>query len=273
MIRFAIVPVLLLLAAVPCRAQLDLGSQDIPQDSIDAYMAPFYRLAASALGSDRHLPEGDGFGWHAGLQGAVTPVPDRPPFEDADLSVLPMFRLEGGLSHDGIGIMARGLAWTDPRMGDLATFGGGLSLGRKFRGVPMPGLAGAGTAWVALVLGWDRLVFSSEYTYRYRGSLLALFDQDIPGDYTLAENLMAGGFQAALGLGSWRLHLEGMLESASGSFQYQYLDPRSGNRSRLTSDLEQVGLRVATGLTWKGFRLTTGWHHYPYVSTAWSYAR
>lgn len=273
MIRPAIVTALLFLSAAPCRAQLDLGSQDIPQDSIDAYMAPFYRLVGSVLGSDRHLPESDGFGWHAGLQGGAAPVPDEAPFEDVALSVLPMFRLEGGLRHRGIGIMARGLAWTDPRMGDLATFGGGLSVGRKFRGLPLPGSAGAGTAWTALVLGWDRLVFSSDYTYRYRGSVLALFDQDIPGDYTLAENLMAGGFQAALGLGSWRLHLEGMLELASGSFRYLYLDPRSGKPSRLSSDLDQAGMRAATGLSWKGFRVTAGWHHYPYVSTAWSYTR
>lgn len=264
---------LLFLAAAPCRAQLDLGSQDIPQDSIDAYMGPFYGLVAAVLGSDRHLPEGGRFGWHLGLQGAAAPIPQDPPFEDVALTLMPIFRLEGGLRLGGIGIMARGMTWTDPRMGDLATFGGGLSLGRRFRGLPLPGSDGSATSWAALVFGWDRLVFSSEYTYRYRGSLLALFDQDIPGDYTLAENLVAGGFQAALGLGSWSLILEGMLESASGSFRYLYLDPRTGNRSRLASDLERLGFRAASGLSWKGFRLMAGWRDYPYLSSAWSYTR
>ena len=259
------------MAAAPCRAQLDLGSQDIPQDSIDAYMAPFYRLAASGLGSDRYLPEGNAFGWHLGLQGGAAPVPDGRPFEDVTLSALPIFRLEGGLRYLGIGAMARGLAWTDPRMGDLTTFGAGLSLGREFLGIPFPGSQKDGTAWAALVLGWDRLVFSSEYTYRYRGSLIGLFNQDIPGDYTLAENLTGLGVQAAVGLGPWRLRAETLFEWASGSFRYLYLDPRSGERSRLSSDLEQSGLRMAGGLSWRGFRASAGWRDFPYVSAGWSY--
>lgn len=271
LLRPAVLPILVLLAA-PARAQLDLGSHDIPKDSIDAYMAPFYRLVAAGLGSDRYLPGGNGFGWHAGTQGGAVPIPEGRPFEDVAISLLPLFRMEGGLRAYGAGLMGRGLAWSDPRVGDLATYGGGLSLGREFGGVPLPG-GRAGTAFAALVLGWDRLEFSSEYTYVYEGTVLGLFGQEIPGNYTLAENLTGLGLQGALGLGSWRLRAEALVEWASGSFRYLYTDPRTGDPSRLESDLEEAGFRAGMGLGWRGFRVQASWRAFPAFSAGWSWTR
>lgn len=268
-----------LFVASPARAQLDLGSQDIPQDSIDAYMAPFYRLIACGLGADRHLPlptsgsAGPRFSWHAGLQGGAVPVPDGRLFREASLAALPVFRLEGGLGWEGLGIMVRGLTWSDPRMGDLATYGGGISLGRGFQWPSRTRADRPVSLAAALTAGWDRMVFESRYTYRYRGSLLSLFDQDIPGDYALSENLAGFGVQGSLGLGRLRLGLEALYERASGRFRHLYLDPRSGKNSTVTSDLEQTGFRSAAGLSYRGFRLQAGYRDFPYLSAGWSYGR
>lgn len=269
------IPILLLLAvlpAAPARAQLDLGSHDIPKDSIDAYMAPFYRLAASALGADRFLPSGNGFGWHAGFQGGAVPIPEDRPFDEVAISLLPLSRLEGGLRAYGVGLMGRGLAWSDPRMGEVATYGGAIAFGREAGGVPLPG-GRTGTAWAALVLGWDRLEFSSEYTYVYEGTVLGLFGQDIPGNYTLTENLAGLGLQGALGLGPWRLRAEAAVEWASGSFRYLYTDPRTGRPDRLQSDLSEAGFRSGLGLGWRGFRLHAAWRGFPVFSAGWSWIR
>src|SRR5688572_10829015 len=255
--------------AAPCAAQLDLGSHDIPKDSIDAYMAPFYRLVAAGLGADRYLPGGNAFGWHAGTQGGAVPIPEGRPFDDVAISLLPLFRMEGGLRAYGLGVMGRGLAWSDPRMGELTTYGGGLSLGREFGGVPLPG-GRAGTAFAALVLGWDRLEFSSEYTYVYEGTVLGLFGQEIPGNYTLAENLTGLGLQGALGSGDWRLRAESMVEWASGSFRYLYTDPRTGEPGRLSSHVSEAGFRAALGLSWRGFRVQAAWRDFPVFSAGWS---
>lgn len=264
----------LALGAVPARAQLDLGSHDVPQDRIDAHLEPFYRLVAAGLGADRNLPISDrgGIGWHAGIQGGGVPVPSGKPFEEAAISMLPLFRAEGGLHWGPVGLMGRGLTWSDPRMGDLATFGGALSAGHAFRGMALPGDR-AGAAEAALVVAWDRLEFSSEYTYRYRGSVLALFDQDIPGDYTLSENLTSGGLLAAFGMGRWRLHAEAMVEWTDARFRYLYVDPRTGKPARVSSEYRAPGFRSAGGLSWRGFRAQAGWRSFPYFAIGWSWIR
>jgi hypothetical protein len=286
---FPALALLALACAHPARAQLDLGSQGIPQDSIDAYMAPFYRLIACGLGADRHLPapglsgEGPGgpgpgaqvprFGWHVGFQGGAVPIPGGSPFNTVDISVLPVFRLEGGLRGSFVGVMARGLAWSDPRLGDLSTFGGAVSLGRSFTR-PDRALGGFPVSLEAALVGaWDRLVFASEYTYKYRGSLLSLFDQDIPGDYTLTENLLGYGLLGGARLGCWRLSVEGLVERASGRFRYLYLDPRSGGNSKVASDLGETGFRTAVGLSWRFLRVQAGWRDFPYLSAGIHYGR
>lgn len=265
---------LVALGAAPARAQLDLGSHDVPQDSIDAYLEPFYRLVAAGLGADRNLPvaAGSRIGWHAGLQGGAVPIPSGKPFQEVAISLLPLFRAEGGLHLGPVGVMGRGLAWSDPRMGGLTTYGGALSAGHAFRGLHLPG-GRIGAAEAAVLLGWDRLEFSSEYTYRYRGSVLALFDQDIPGDYELSENLTAGGLMGAFGMGRWRLHAETLLEWADARFRYLYLDPRTGKQARVSSEYAALGFRAAGGLSWRGFRAQAGWRSYPYFAFGWSWIR
>lgn len=172
----------------------------------------------------------------------------------------------------GAGLMGRGLAWSDPRIGELATFGGALSVGREAEGVPLPG-GRSGTAFGAVVLGWDRLEFSSAYTYVYEGTVLGLFGQEIPGDYTLAENLAGLGFQGALGLGHWRLRAEAMAEWASGRFRYLYTDPRTGEPVRLASSLSEAGFRAGAGVAWRGFHAEAAWRGFPLLSAGWSWIR
>jgi hypothetical protein len=121
------------------------------------------------------------------------------------------------------------------------------------------------------VLGWDRLVFSSEYTYVYEGTVLGLFGREIPGDYALAENLVGLGLQGALASGPWRLRAEAMVEWASGSFRYLYTDPRTGKPGRLASDLSETGFRAGAGLSWRGFRLQAAWRDFPVFSAAWAW--
>jgi hypothetical protein len=200
------------------------------------------------------------------------PLPEGRPFDEAAISLLPLPRLEGGLHAFGVGLMLRGLAWSDPRMGRLTTFGGGLSVGREKGGVPLPG-GRAGTAIVALVLGWDRLEFTSEYTYVYKGTVLGLFGQDIPGDYALAENLTGLGFQGSHALGHWRLRAEARLEWASGSFRYLFVDPRTGETGRIASEVSETGFRTGAGLSWRGFRLFAAWLSFPEFSGGWTWNR
>jgi hypothetical protein len=268
-----IVLAILLAAALPLRAQLDLGSHGIPQDSIDAYIEPFHRLVAAGLGSDRHVPSAGGFGWHAGVQAAAVPVPDGRPFEDVDLSVLPMFRLVAGVQGAGFGAMARGLAWSDGGIGTLSTFGGALSAGGTVAGFSIPGAGTPVSVKAGWAAGWDRLDFSSEYTYRYRGTVLGLFGQDIPGDYTLTEILTGTGPRAALEMGPWRIGLDASYERAWGSFRYLYLDPRGDRPSRVSSRSRRHGLRVAGEFGWRGFRAQAGWAGNPHFSAGWSFSR
>jgi hypothetical protein len=262
-----------LAAALPLRAQLDLGSHGIPQDSIDAYIEPFHRLVAAGLGADRHAPPGGGFGWHAGVQAAAVPVPEGRPFDDVDLSMLPVFRLVAGAHGAGIGAMVRGLAWSDGGLGTLSTFGGALSAGGTVATFPAPGSRRPVSVKAGWAAGWDRFDFSSEYTYRYQGAVLGLFGQDIPGDYTLTEILTGTGPRAALELGPWRLGVEALYERAWGRFQYLYLDPRGDRPSRVSSRSRRGGPRIAAEIGWRGFRAQAGWAGNPHFSAGWSFGR
>src|SRR5438445_5944434 len=195
----------IILSAASVRAQLDLGSQDVPQGEIDAYMDPFYRVIAAGIGAGRFDPRDASPGFDAGLQAGLVPLPDRKPFQSARLSALPVFRLRGGARYLGVDAMARGFLWKDPRLGKLAAFGGGLAYGRDLPAAPIPMAA-------ALMAGWDRLDFSSTYTYKYRGSALGLFDQDIPGDYTLQEQVFGGGLMPSTRTETWIPYLQGWFE-------------------------------------------------------------
>jgi hypothetical protein len=263
------------LLAVPARAQLDLGSQDVPQSEIDAYMDPFYHVIADGLGSGRFtprdVPAGRAWGADAGFQGDVVPLPDEKPFQSTSLSSLPLFRLRAGVRTGSeragqFQAMGRGLMWKDPRVGDLADFGAALAYGRDVHSglFPFP-LA------LAAMAGWDRLSFSSEYTYKYRGSALGLFDQDVPGDYTLEEQIFSGGLMLSSRLGAFRPYLQGWFEWASGRFAYLYLDPRDDKNHKVKSDLGFPGGRVSLGLLWHGLHLEAGYQSHPVLEAGWSF--
>lgn len=255
-----------LLFAAPARAQLDLGSPQIPREEIDAYMEPFYRLAATAAGSDHFLPASDRFGWHAGVDAVVVPIPKGAPFDSVDLAALPLFRLGAGLSARGASASGRGLWWRDPRVGDLAVFGAAFGFGRDIPGLAFPLRA-------ALEGSWDRISFSSSYVYHYRGSPLGLADRDVPGDYTLGETL----FRAALALswrrGPWGAGVTAGWEWAAGEFEYLYYDPGSDRRENIVSNLDVPGPRVTLGASWKGLRAELGIRSYPYLSLGWAWVR
>ena len=158
--------------------------------------------------------------------------------------------------------MGRGLVWKDPRVGNLAAFGAGLGYGRDLP-VTLP-------LRCDLSLGLDKLSFSSEYTYKYRGSALGLFDQDIPGDYTLSEQVLGGGLTVSARLGKWIPYARGGFDWASGSFRYLYLDPQNGKTRRVTSDLSFPGGSGALGLYWRGFRLEASVGGYLALEAGWS---
>ncbi len=248
------------------RAQLDLGSQDVPQAEIDAYMDPFYRVIATGIGSGRLTPRDAAPGWDLGIQTGLVPLPDRKPFKSADLSALPLFRLRGGARFFGADAMARGLVWKDPRLGRLASFGGGASYGRDV-------IAGVFPLEVTAMAGWDRLDFSSSYTYKYRGSALGLFDQDVPGDYSLAEQVYAGGLMVSSRLGAWKPYLQGWFEWTSGRFDYLYLDSRDGKNKDVKSDLSFPGARGSMGALWHGLNLEAGFRTHFFVEAGWSLIR
>ena len=259
---------LLLLIAAPARAQLDLGSQDVSQENIGAYMDPFYRLIAAGVGGGRFTPRDGAAGWDLGFQAGLVPLPDRKPFSSADISALPLFRLRGGARIGGARIMARGLAWEDPRLGRLSSVGGGAAFGRIL-------LRGRFPLQATAMAGWDRFDFSSEYTYKYRGSALGLFDQDIPADYSLEEQVLGGGlmFSAALGSG-WGAcapYLQGWFEWTSGRFAYLYLDPRDDKNRKFSSDLSFPGLRLSVGALWHGAHLEAGFRSHPFFEAGWSW--
>jgi hypothetical protein len=249
------------LAVDVAHAQLDLGSGDIPQNRIDAYMEPFYKVIASGIGAGRFFPGSPGFGYEVGAQADFVPLPDEKPFASVKLSTMPFFRARAGFGYGGASVMARGLEWNDPRIGDLSTFGAGISYGRAWGNLAVPLAA-------TLMAGWDVLEFSSTYTYKYRGSVLGLFDQDIPGDYTLLEHIFAGGAMLSVRHGAWRGFLQSWFERASGHFSYLYLDPRDSKTHEVSSDLGLPGFRAAAGACWHGIRLEAGWRSYPYFEAS-----
>ena len=259
---------LLLFAAAPARAQLDLGSQDVSREDINAYMDPFYRLIAAGVGSGRFTPRNGEVGWDLGFQAGLVPLPDRKPFSSSDISALPLFRLRGGARLGGAQIMARGLAWEDPRLGRLSSMGGGASFGRNF-------LRGRFPLQATAMAGWDRFDFSSEYTYRYRGSALGLFDQDIPADYSLEEHVLGGGLMLSAALGSGRracaTYIQGWFEWTSGRFAYLYLDPRDDKNHKVASDLSFPGLRLSVGALWHGAHIEAGLRSHPFFEAGWSW--
>lgn len=252
------------LAFSSARAQLDLGSQDVPQSEIDGYMRPFYRVIATGIGAGRFSPRDASLGFDAGFQAAIVPLPDRKPFQSTRLSALPVFRLRAGARWDGVETTARGFLWRDPRLGDLSTFGAGLAYRRDLLKAPIPVAA-------ALMADWDRMGFSSTYTYKYRGSALGLFDQDVPGDYTLKEQVCAGGLMLSTLLGAWTPYLQGWFEWTSGRFSYLYLDPSDDKNHEIKSDLAFPGGRGAAGLLWRGFHLEADVGAYASLEAGWSW--
>jgi hypothetical protein len=257
---------LLAVFCAPARAQLDLGSPQIPREEIDAYMEPFYRLIASAVGSDHFLPPARGLGWHAGLDAVAVPVPEGSPFENVALAVLPLFRAEGGVGAFGAGASGRALAWRDPRVGDLATFGAAFGYAREIDGAAFP-------ITVSLQGAWDFLSFASSYVYRYRGSPLGLADRDVPGDYTLKEHVFSLEPALALRRGPWGAFLRLGREWANGDFRYLYYDPRDDSRQNIVSNLDVPAWRFAAGASWRGFRVEGGYRSFPYFAAGWAWVR
>jgi hypothetical protein len=258
----------LILCLFPTRspAQLDLGTGDVPQGRIDAYVSPFYRVIAAGLAQGRFGPGREGSGVEAGFQAGLVPLPDRDPFRTASLSALPLFRLRLGAFLAGAALEIRGLIWKDPRAGELAAFGVGAQYGFA------PGAVAGWSLRADIEAGWDRLVFSSAYTYRYRGSALGLFDQDVPGDYRLAEQVFGGAAMLSCRRGSWSPYLQGGFDWAGGRFAYLYADPRDGTLRRVGSASDFPSVRGALGLRWRGFRAEAAWAGYPVFEAAWSYA-
>lgn len=256
---------LLGLCASLASAQLDLGTGDVPQSEVDAHLEPFYQVIASGLGQGRFAPGRHGGGFEIGFQAGMVPLPDRKAFETTALSSLPFFRLRAGGHWAGAAAMARGLIWNDPRVGDLAAFGAAASWGHDLP-IPM-----AVPIRADLDAGWDRMDFSSEYTYRYRGSALGLFDQDIPGDYSLSEQLLGAGITMSARLGEWTPYARGGYDWASGRFAYLYLDPRDDKTRRVHSDLSFPLGRGAIGLFWRGLRLEASFGPYMALEAGWSY--
>jgi hypothetical protein len=255
---------LIAFAAAEVRAQLDLGSQDVPQSEIDGYMDPFYRVIAAGLGAGRFAPRDASPGWDLGFQAGMVPLPDRRPFQSADLAAIPLFRLRSGARLAGVDAMARGLVWKDPRVGRLSSFGGGLSYHRDVAAGPVP-------VAVAAMAGWDRLLFTSTYTYKYRGSALGLFDQDIPGDYSLDENVFGGGLMASARFGPWTPYLQGWFEWTNGRFSYLYLDPRDDKTHEVKSDLGFPGIRGSAGVLWRGIHLEVSLRSHFALEAGWSW--
>lgn len=245
-------------------AQLDLGTGDVPQARIDAYLGPFYRVIAEGLSQGRFAPGREGLGAELGFQAGLAPLPDRDPFRATSLSSLPLFRLRAGGHWAGSALQARGLIWKDPRIGDLAAYGVGFQYGFAF------------PAWGRRLRldaegGWDALDFSSTYVYRYRGSFLGLEDQDVPGDYRLFEQVFGGAALVSTRWGHWEPYLKGGFDGAVGRFAYLYLDPRDGKAHRVRSDLGFPSARAALGLGWRGFRAEASWGSYLALELAWSY--
>ncbi len=257
---------ILFLLIVRSRAQLDLGTGDVPQGRIHAYVDPFHRVIAAGLAQGRFGPGRDGTGIEAGFQAGLVPLPDRNPFRSASLSALPLFRLRLGARLAGAALETRGLVWKDPRAGEISALGVGLQYGF---------FAGASPTWrmrLDAEAGWDRLVFSSAYTYRYRGSALGLFDQDVPGDYRLAQQVFGGALTFSLRRGAWSPYLRGGFDWAAGRFAYLYADPRDGDLHRIGANSGLPSGHGALGLRWRGFRAEAAWAGYPSFEAAWSYA-
>lgn len=255
-------PLLIALCASAAFAQLDLGTGGVSQAEVDGYLGPFYRVIASGLAQGRFSPGRSGFGFDAGFQAGVVPLPDSDPFRATTLSALPLFRVRAGARALGGAVMARGLVWKDPRVGDLAAFGAGAQYGLEFP-VALP-------LRCDLALGWDRMQFTSEYTYKYRGSALGLFDQDVPGDYTLSEQVFGGALTVSARLGKWIPYARGGFDWASGRFRYLYLDPRDDKTHRVASDLGFPSGQGAIGLFWRGFRVEAALASFLALEAGWS---
>lgn len=257
---------ILFLLLARSRAQLDLGTGDVPQGRIQAYVDPFHRVIAAGLAQGRFGPGRDGTGIEAGFQAGLAPLPDRDPFRSASLSALPLFRLRLGARLAGAALETRGLVWKDPRAGELSAFGVGCQYGFP------PGTVSGWRLRLDAEAGWDRLVFSSAYTYRYRGSALGLFDQDVPGDYRLAQQVFGGAVIFSLLRGRWSPYAQAGFDWAGGRFAYLYADPRDGELHRLGAASGLPIVRGALGTRWRGFRAEAAWAGYPAFELAWSYA-
>lgn len=245
-------------------AQLDLGTGDVPQSQIDQYLDPFYHVIASGLAQGRSGPGLPGAGAEAGFQAGLVPLPDRDPFRQTTLSALPVIRLRAGGRWAGVTGVVRGMFWKDPRMGTVSTYGANLGYGHGIPAGGIPLRLDAG-------LGWDRMDFSSEYTYQYRGSALGLFDQDVRGDYALEEQVLGGTLMASARWGHWAPYLEGGFDWASGRFAYLYVDPRDDKTRKVRSDLGFPAWRGALGLAWRGFRIEAAFGSYFALETGWSF--
>ncbi len=249
--------------ASSARAQFDIGSSSVPQSQIDAYAAPFFKLMSAGLGSNRDLPPDTGSEWRVGAAAILLPIPSGQPFQNADISALPLFRLSGGWQYRGTGAEIRGMAWRDPRAGDIFTYGGNLAYTRPLSESPWQ---------VGAEAGWDYLSFGSSFTYPYQGSSLVLQERgDVSGDYTLVENDGGIGAFAVFQRAAWKFYLQTGPELVLARFKYLYTDSQSGQEQETKSSQDLFGWRAEIGTGWRGFHVEAGYDFYPYFSLGWSW--
>jgi len=244
-------------------AQFNIGSTDVPQSQIDAYAAPFFKLISAGMGSERVPSSETGSGWEAGAATILLPIPSGAPFQNADLSILPLFRLSGGMRYEGGEAGIRGMAWYDPRAGEIITYGADLAYSRPL----------SATAWSAGVQGgWDYLSFGSSYSYPYEGSSLVFEEQgNVSGNYTLVENDLGTGAFVEFQKAHWKFYLQSGPELTLANFRYLYTDSQSGENEETHSSQDLFGWRTEIGAGWHGFHVEAGYDSYLYFSLGWSW--
>lgn len=249
-----------LLLAGTAGAQLDFGSPRVSGENIDAYATPFYKLMATPLGSNRLLPDATGPAYEIGLETAVTPLPDGEPFQNAERSLWPVFRITGGARLGRFALGARGMGWQDPSMG-LTYMGGGNVSGT----LPL-----AKSRWAAMLQGgWDHLHFSSAYDFHYPGSIFSE-GETVPGDYTLREDAWGATAGIVYRPSRLKLHMRSGPETTLARLRYLYY-PSGEARQEAHSSKRLNGWRTEAGAEWRGFRLEAGYYFSPYLNAGWTW--